>query len=348
METRAACAPEGLSPRRLWEAGPGLLLCAAVAVTSWELSRSHSSLDPLAVSLILGMVLRNALGPQASVQPGVKLASAVFVPLGIILYGARLNFGTFAGLPVYTSLLVIGCMVLFFAVILALTRKLGVDRRTGLLIASGSAICGASAIAVLSPVVGARSRETSIALIVTTAAGLTGVLIYPLVAGWLSLSDTAYGLFCGSTLQQTGVVKLAASHMGKSATAFAISIKMVRIAMLAPITVLLAAATSFTGRQPGRRWNGWSPASAAMKRAWFIPLFVGMALLFSFSDAVGGIKHPLDAIGTIFLSIALTSIGLGVDFDSIKDSGTGPLFAGFAGWFLVSALFLLLMIPLVT
>jgi len=347
MSTRAASAPDRLSPRRLMEAGPGLLLCAAVAVTSWELSRSHSSLDPLALSLIMGMVLRNVLGPQTSVQPGVKLASAVFVPLGIILYGARLDFGTFAGLPVYTSLLVIGCMGMFFAAILILTRFLGVDRRTGLLIASGSAICGASAIAVLSPVVGARSRETSIALIVTTAAGLTGVLIYPLVAGWLSLSETAYGLFCGSTLQQTGVVKLAASHMGRAAISFAISVKMVRIAMLAPITVVLAAASSFAGRQPGAGW-GRSTASAAMKRAWFIPLFVGMALLFSLSDTMGGMKHSLEPIGTIFLSIALTSIGLGVDFDSIKDSGTGPLYAGFAGWILVSALFLLLMIPLVT
>lgn len=346
METRAAYPRPSLSPRKLLEAGPGLLLCAAVAVTSWELSRSHSSLDPLAVSLILGMILRNVLGPQASVQPGVKLASAAFVPLGIILYGARLDFGTFAGLPVYTSLLVIAGMGLFFAAILGTAHLLGVDRRTGLLIASGSAICGASAIAVLSPVVGARSRETSIALIVTTAAGLTGMLLYPVIAGWQSMTDLAYGLFCGSTLQQMGVVKLAASHMGKAAVAFAVTVKMVRIAMLAPITVVLAAAASLHARQPGQSWSKGA-LGTALRRAWFIPLFVGMAVLFSATDVIDGMKRPVDILGTIFLSTALTSIGLGVDFDSVKDSGSGPLFAGFAGWIAVSAFLLLVLIPLV-
>lgn len=271
----------------------------------------------------------------------------------------------------------------FYLVILLGTRLLRVDIGTGLLIASGSAICGAAAIAVLAPVVGARSRAVSMALIVTTTAGLTGALVYPLVADFLGLSSTTYGIFCGSTLQQMGVVRVAAAHLGSGALTIGTTVKMMRIAMLAPITVILAVTSPL---QRGKRGGGsFAPAGAAAnadgagiridsdsdaapagaprfsiaadsgnawwiaaRRAWFLPVFVAVALLFSFYQPAASLENPLEPAATIAMALALAGIGLSVDFESIKSSGSKPLLLGFAGWAAVGMIFLVVLVPLLS
>jgi uncharacterized integral membrane protein (TIGR00698 family) len=318
---------------------PGVLLCAAIALPSFELSHYSPSLDALALSLIIGVILRNTLGLSASVQAGVGLASAVFIPCGMILYGTRLDFRIFTSMPAYTLLLVLFSVALFYLTIPALGRLLNINSTTSLLVASGSAICGASAIAVLSPVVRARSRDTSIALIVTTAAGLTGALLYPAIADSLSLNSQLYGIFCGSTLQQTGIVRLAASHLGPEALSYAVPVKMLRIAMLAPAAVVLAGFTSMEAGRDGAV-NLKRAVLRAIKRAWFVPVFLAVALVFSFAGPAADMREIFNPISTIALSLALASIGLTVDLGSIRTLGSRPLALAFAGWALVGMLVL--------
>ena len=361
-DTGAATGNRPSLRRILADFGPGALLCAAIAMPAYEISHFAPSLDALTVSLIMGMMLRNVLGPGAAMQPGVRMATALFIPVGIILYGTRLDFDVFSSLPIYTAIAVLLSMTSFYLIILLGTKLLGVDRGTGLLIASGSAICGAAAIAVLSPVVGARSRAVSMALIVTTTAGLTGALVYPIVADMLGLSSTTYGIFCGSTLQQMGVVRLAAEHMGGVALTIGTTVKMMRIAMLAPITVILAI-TAPLGRANGGAAAGTpesAPAAAGfrnasqsawkvgVRRAWFLPVFVAVALLFSFYRPAAALSDPLEPVATIAMALALAGIGLGVDFESIKSSGSKPLLLGFAGWAIVGILFLFALVPLLS
>ena len=365
-DTGAATGNRPSLRRILADFGPGALLCAAIAMPAYEISHFAPSLDALTVSLIMGMMLRNVLGPGAAMQPGVRMATALFIPVGIILYGTRLDFDVFSSLPIYTAIAVLLSMTSFYLIILLGTKLLGVDRGTGLLIASGSAICGAAAIAVLSPVVGARSRAVSMALIVTTTAGLTGALVYPIVADMLGLSSTTYGIFCGSTLQQMGVVRLAAEHMGGVALTIGTTVKMMRIAMLAPITVILAI-TAPLGRAnsgaadgedagalesapeaAGFRNASQSAWKVGVRRAWFLPVFVAVALLFSFYRPAAALSDPLEPAATIAMALALAGIGLGVDFESIKSSGSKPLLLGFAGWAIVGILFLFALVPLLS
>ncbi|MCL6106012.1 MAG: putative sulfate exporter family transporter [Actinobacteria bacterium] len=336
--------------------GPGLLLSAAIALPAYEISRYTSSLDPLATSLILGIVLGNVLGPGAAIKPGVRFTASLFIPIGIILYGTMLHFDMLSGLPGFAIAAILLGMATFYLVILLGGRMLKVDAGTGLLIASGSAICGASAIAVLAPVAGAHSKDTSMAVIVITTVGLTGAILYPLICDFLSMSTMSYGFFCGSTLQQIGIVKLAASHLGREAGKIAVTVKMVRIAMLAPIMMILAPAVSLASgkargavpgvEEPRAPARSMSVMRLAARRAWFVPVFVCMAFLSSFVQPVMNAGPVLRPVATITLSLALASIGLAVDFDSIKSSGSKPLLLGFAGWAIAAGFFLFVTMPL--
>lgn len=360
MAKMGAAPDKRRSARRLLaDFTPGALLCAAIAIPAYEVSHFAPSLDALTVSLIMGIILRNVLGPGAAMQPGVRMATALFIPIGIILYATRLNFQVFSSLPIYTVIGVLFCMAFFYLFILLGTRLLQIDLGTGLLIASGSAICGASAIAVLSPVVEARSRAVSIALIVTTTAGLTGALVYPIAADALGLSSTTYGIFCGSTLQQMGAVRLAASHLGDAALTIGTTVKMMRIAMLAPITVIMALAAPLQRRRRDGKGNGFNtdaaPAASGdsarrmiVRRAWFLPVFMAVALLFSFYKPAANLSDPLEPVATIAMALSLAGIGLGVDFESIKSSGSKPLLLGFAGWAAVGSVFLFILAPLLS
>ena len=336
---------------------PGIILCVAITGPAVELEHYSPSLDALTLSLIMGMIIRNVIGPSETALPGIRMVSAIFIPAGILLYGTRLDFQNVADMPTLTTVTILICMVLFFAVILMAVKPLGIDPRTGLLIASGTAICGASAIAVLSPVIGARSRDTSMALIVTTTAGLIGALLYPMIADSLSLSDVSYGIFCGSTLQQMGIVKLASSHLGETAVSFAVPVKMLRIAMLAPITMFLAGTTAFRpsvvkqGIKPGKEIKeraGRESSVSVLKRSWFLPLFVAVALIFSFFGPASALRCSFEPFATAFLALALTSIGLSVDFNTIKSSGSRPLLVGVLGWALVAAVILVALVPFLT
>ncbi|MHB8858678.1 MAG: YeiH family protein [Thermoleophilia bacterium] len=324
---------------------PGMLLCLAIAAPSLELARYSPSVDALTLSLIMGMIIRNVIGSSEMAQPGIRMVSMIFIPAGILLYGTRLDFQNVADMPLLTTATIMICIILFFTVILLGVKKLGIDQRTGLLIASGTAICGASAIAVLSPVVGARSRDTSMALIVTTTAGLIGALLYPMIADAFSLSDISYGIFCGSTLQQMGIVRLASSHLGDAAVAYAVPVKMLRIAMLAPITLFLAGKTAF---RPGAGITASASSLQVLKRNWFLPLFVAVALVFSFFGPAASLRTGVEPFAIVFLALGLASVGLSVDFNTIKSSGSRPLLVGVLGWALVATVILVALVPFLT
>ena len=55
------------------------------------------------------------------------------------------------------------------------------------------AICGNSAILALSPIIGAKHRDTAYAVSTITVFGLIGVLVLPVIGRLLGLSDPVFG-----------------------------------------------------------------------------------------------------------------------------------------------------------
>lgn len=89
----------------------------------------------------------------------------------------------------------------------------------------------------------------------------------------------------------------------------------------------------------------WGQAlGLAFRRVWFIPFFIAVALLFSFYEPATALRSDIEPLATISLSLALASIGLTVDFDSIRTKGARPLLIGLFGWLAVSGLLLLMTI----
>lgn len=335
--TKQELNPASVNPEANQSPAVGFAAAVVIGLVSYWVSTFNQSLEALAVALLLGIAMRGLLGNTPGLRAGIQLAVRIFIPLGIILYGVRLDIPRLGNLAAPIILRTVVNMGLFYLVVFALTRWWPMRRATTTLLASGSAICGASAIIVLSPATEAEPEDTSVALIVVTAVGLLGAMLYPTLKASFGWSDQLYAVLAGSTLHQTATVKLAVAALSKELVDYALTVKMVRVVMLIPVSLGLA----WFNRQRGSSW------SKAFGQVWFVFVFAAVGFLVSFTS-LHNYQSVLAPWSTLALTLAMASIGLTVNLEAVVNAGLRPLVIGLVTWLVVVTIFMLsvLVIPL--
>lgn len=293
---------------------PGLIIIFLITIVSYMLSLVHPSFDILVISMIFGMLIANFINDKEIFDRGIAFALKVFLPAGIALYGTQLSF---TGTEPKLLFSVIATSVCLFALTYFIARGLGLTKNLGLVLSTGLSVCGASAIAIVSPLIGARKEETSISLIVVMVLGLAGMIFYPLLTDVLILNKKEFAFLAGATLPMLGQVKTVASTAGPEALALALKLKLIRISCLIfiPIVAIILS---------GKENRFYVP--------WFIVVFIALAIGVNTIKGAEIIKGIAEPASKLLLASALASIGLSVDFDSIAEEGTKPLLAVFLSW----------------
>ena len=151
-------------------------------------------------------------------------------------------------------------------VTLVVTTWLGNRARLGaarsLLIGTGFAICGASAIAAMEDTAGADEEDVAVGIAMVTLFGTVAMVLLPLLAGPLGLTDQQFGIWAGASIQEVGQVVAAAGAGGAGVVAIAVVVKLTRVLLLAPVV----ATVSIRKRMAGGKTEG--------KRPPIVPLFV--------------------------------------------------------------------------
>jgi len=303
----------------------GMIVALAIAVVSLVLSNLHSSFDPLVVSMILGMLVANFFDEKEFLKGGVDQSLKYFLPVGIALYGAQLSVKM---VNVYFFPGVLAVFLSLFFLVYIVSRILGIENRTGILLATGFSVCGASAIAIVSPLIRAKNEETSISLIVVMLFGLTGVVFYPVLMNILDLSLEEFAFFTGTTLPMLGQVKITAASFGQECLDLAVKFKLLRISMLFFIVTIAIV----LNRESAKKW--YVP--------WYIIVFIVLAVFVNIYD-LSSITVMIRPVSSFALSVALASIGLSVDFNSITELGPRPLFAIGISWVIIFLLIYMVM-----
>lgn len=325
----------------LKEGERGLLLAVLIGVLGYGIKVATKSpmADPLILAMVIGIMITTAIGKESKLRPGFALAPTIFIPIGVVFYGAKnLNFVQFAEVEPLLIVPLILIMLVYFGVILILGRLLKQKNQITYLTATGSAICGASAIAITSPAVAAEPDDTSISLLAVALSALCGLFILlPFLSILFDITDKTYGLLAGSVLQFTGFVKAACANMPplktempiKELTSLALSIKAVRY------LGLLIAIPLFS--------------SLARKRVYipyFLWAFLGAGILGSWSYAAHEAFYTrtlMPVIGPIYdisWSIAMAAVGLNADVRQLfSNNGIKALIMAFAGFFAACATF---------
>lgn len=313
--------------RSLWHFVPGLALTAALTGAAlWAGSFpaiAGAGFSALTLAILFGMVVGNTVYPKIW-QPcdgGVIFAKQHLLRLGIILYGFRLTFAQIADVGVSGILIDVLTLSSTFFIACFLGQKVfGLDKHTSWLIGAGSSICGAAAVLASEPVVKAEASKVTVAVATVVIFGTIAIFLYPamypLLAHWFT--PETYGIYMGSTMHEVAQVVAAGHAVSPDAENAAVIAKMLRVMMLAPFLLFLAARV----KQLTPAGNG---EKSKITIPWFAILFIVVAIFNSFHLLPQAVVNMLVTLDTVLLAMAMAALGLTTHVSALKKAGAKPL-----------------------
>ncbi|MEH9090447.1 YeiH family protein [Klebsiella quasipneumoniae subsp. similipneumoniae] len=313
--------------RSLWHFVPGLALTAALTGAAlWAGSFpaiAGAGFSALTLAILFGMVVGNTVYPKIW-QPcdgGVIFAKQHLLRLGIILYGFRLTFAQIADVGVSGILIDVLTLSSTFFIACFLGQKVfGLDKHTSWLIGAGSSICGAAAVLASEPVVKAEASKVTVAVATVVIFGTIAIFLYPamypLLAHWFT--PETYGIYMGSTMHEVAQVVAAGHAVSPDAENAAVIAKMLRVMMLAPFLLFLAARV----KQLNPAGNG---EKSKITIPWFAIMFILVAVFNSFHLLPKAVVDMLVTLDTVLLAMAMAALGVTTHVSALKKAGAKPL-----------------------
>jgi uncharacterized integral membrane protein (TIGR00698 family) len=278
--------------------------------------------------MLVGIVLRACVTFSPSTIAGFSAAPHVFIPPGVVLYGAaNLNFAVVSAVREANFIfLVLIVFIVYMCSALVLANVFGLREKVGYLIGAGSCICGASAIAITSKAIDADADEVSVSLVAVFLSALLGLFVtLPLAGAYAHISGVDYGVFSGAVLQFTGFVKAAVAQLPADARSMAMSVKALRYVGLLFIIPLFSSFVKGKLHIPLYLW-----------------IFLGAGIVFSAIPELSRVCKPvLTPTLTILWSIAMGAIGLNADIKKLwTRAGARALATGLLSFFIAVGTFL--------
>ncbi|MGW6939494.1 YeiH family protein [Streptomyces xanthophaeus] len=334
--TRVPRAARGVRvSRETSSSWPGLALAAAGALLAWCVHRIVPAVPLLTASVVLGIAAAHLPGLRSlvrgSARPGLSLAGRRLMRAGIVLLGLGLGLDQVLRLGWGTVAMVAGVVAATFCGTLWLGRRLKLPGDQPLLIATGYSICGASAIGAVSEVSGSDEEDVAASVALVTLCGTLAIAVLPLLQGPLGLTDPAFGRWVGASVHDVGQVVATAQTAGPDALGEAVLVKLMRVAMLAPLVAAVALAVR-ARRRGVRTASGRRPAP--------VPLFVAGFLAAAAVRATGLLPDAaLEWAHTgqeALLAAALFGLGSAVHLPTLARTGGRAALLGLGAWAVVA------------
>lgn len=360
----------------------GILLCFAIAVPSWLLGRTLPIIGGPVFGILLGMLIASVNpGLPTKAGEGVRFTSKKLLQYSIILLGFEMNIYHVYKVGSQSILIILSTMSASFIVAFIVGRLLRINGDMTILIGVGTSICGGSAIAATAPVIGAEDKSIAQAISTIFLFNIIAVFIFPPLGRSLGMSDSGFGMWAGTAINDTSSVVAAGTAWSavageNTALAYATIVKLTRTLMIVPVTLALAIHTWRKGKQftgiPITGDNkgtdavvnntsvkaGASPVdiSTNIHEAkkfrftqvfpWFVIGFIASALISTFSGMPVAASSAFVSVGKFMIVMAMAAIGLNTNIRKLITTGLKPIFLGLCCWFSVAAVSLLAQVAL--
>jgi len=331
----AVAAPSGTqTPSQLRLAG-GVVLCLAIAGLAYVAAGYAPLVGAPLFAIAIGVILTNTVrGPLKLSVWRIGDVSKLCLKGGIILLGASLDIGDIARTGLDSLPLLVITIAAGLICALGFGRMLGVDWRMRCLIGMGTTICGASAIAALSPVIRAKAEEIAYAITVIFFFNMVAVFAFPVIGHLLGLSDSGFGLWAGTAVNDTSAVVASGFAYSQAAGITATIVKLTRTTLIIPLVIGFGLAMPWLDRSASA-----GDASLAQRVYQAVPTFIIFFIVASALNSLGllGPYAPdVQLLGRWVMVIALAAVGLQAHWRAFVGAGTKPLVLGFATWIAVA------------
>ncbi len=308
---------------------PGIIFVLIISIISMQLDhvlKTYISLEAVTIAIIIGILYNNTIGTQESLKPGTTYSLKKLLKVGIVLLGFKLNISAIMELGPKVIIMV----VIFVPVVLLLANVLGklfkVNTKLATLLGVGSSICGASAIVALTPCIHGDDEDSVIAVSIISLLGAVGVMAYSAIAtSQVGLTTVQYGTWSGLSLQGVAHAIAAAFALGSAAGQVGTFVKMTRVLMLVPVSIVLSYI--------------FSKESGKTQKAKF-PMYVFYFILAGIINGTGiipdSITWLLTKASSILILMSMTAMGLSVHIKSVIGKGLKALACGTVLFLIIS------------
>ena len=294
-------------------------------------------LGPLTVALVLGMMLRRAPLVRSIPVDTVLWLSREVLRFSVVLTAVRLDGVLLARAGAAPIVVAVSSIVAGFVTFAVLLRVMGVPAQLGALLAIGTSVCGAAAITAARPVVKPSDEDAhvSIAIVSVLGALFSVGLIVALSLGWIPLE--LYGLVAGGALHEVAHV-MAAATAAPSVAQVATVTKLARVALL-PVALM---ATPWVAPREGVTFRRAPFRIPGMVIGFFLVSIVAtglnqLSLGTSYAPAwQAAVKFVVQG-ATILMGASMASIGVLVDWKSLRRAGARTLFVAVLGALILGA-----------
>jgi uncharacterized integral membrane protein (TIGR00698 family) len=318
----------------LWRA-LGLCLCIGIAglaeIGGWMAPLIGAPLFAIAV----GVLIANALpGLPRQRALGISDIGKLCLKGGIILLGGSLDLRQIVHTGLGSLPLLAVTMVSGLVCALWFGKSLGIDWRMRCLIGIGTTICGGSAIAALAPVIRAKAEEIAYSITVVFFFNMVAVFTFPTLGHLLGLSDTGFGTWAGTAINDTSAVVAAGFGFSQAAGTTATIVKLTRTTLIIPLVLGFGLALPFVVRDEIAATH-----SLARRVYAAVPTFIILFVLAAAANT-GGLIGPygmqVQRLGRLVMIVALAAVGLQGNWRAFVGAGSRPLILGLATWFVVA------------
>jgi uncharacterized integral membrane protein (TIGR00698 family) len=304
------------TPRaRLPDYLPGLVIVVLGTLAAGFLSDRYGA--PLTLmALLIGLSL-NFLSADSRLTPGLAFASRSLLRWGIVLVGVRITFGQILALGPVALLCVVAIVGATIGIGVLAARRLGFDGAFGTLAGGAVAICGASAAMALATTLGERrigQAQLTLVLVGISAMSATAMVVYPIIAHALSLSDLKAGFLLGASIHDVAQALGAGYSYSDPAGQIAAIVKLTRVALLAPALAVVAL---------------FLPRGDAAGRGAVLPWFVVGFFVLAGVNSLGVIPVLVAGVtetaATWLLAAAVTATAIRSPLGQLLEAGPRPL-----------------------
>ena len=307
----------------------GIAICFAVATLSILIERliPGGLLGASIIALFMGTIINSFFHPKW-IKPALKFTSKRILKVAIILLGASLSIGTIVSVGKMTFLVMIFTFAVCFGGGYFIRKIFGLNWKLSNLISAGTGICGGSAVAAIAPVIDAEDKDVAFAMSSTFLFDMVMVALYPIMGALIGMTDIAYGIWAGTSVNDTASVVASGYAFSEIAGDFATMVKLTRTIAIIPTVLVFAFIGTRIKRRELKAENQGKKVNVMKVIPWFIGGFLLLALLGSIGALPGVASGAMKSASKFLMVSALAAIGLGTSLTDFKKAGLKPMFYG--------------------
>lgn len=307
----------------------GVLICFAVAGLSVFAEKfiPGDILGASIIALFMGTIINSFFHPSW-IKPALKFVSKKILKLAIILLGASLSVNVIMNVGKMTFFVMIFTFAMCFGGGYFIRKIFRLNWKLSNLISAGTGICGGSAVAAIAPVIDAEDKDIAFAMSSTFLFDMVMVALYPIMGRLLGMTDIAYGIWSGTSVNDTASVVASGYAFSEAAGDFATMVKLTRTIAIIPTVLVFAYIGTRIKRRELQNASGDKKVNIFKVIPWFIAGFLALAIFNSVGLIPAAVSGVMKTASKFLMVTALAAIGLGTSITDFKKAGFAPMLYG--------------------